>query len=109
MILAVPDHILQDDVQAQDLLSPVQAEENDIIENYSNPEAPPQLPVLDENLGESLAEETVPYRIALETTRDPPPATAEEPVGEPTRHTYASIVCKVISLSYCLTGYSLGD
>ncbi|XP_074577764.1 nuclear transport factor 2-like isoform X2 [Curcuma longa] len=70
----------------------VQAEENDTIENYSNPEAPPQLPVLDENLGESLAEETVPYRIALETTRDPPPATAEEPVGEPTRHTYASIL-----------------
>ncbi|XP_042424459.1 nuclear transport factor 2-like isoform X1 [Zingiber officinale] len=89
---AVPDYILQDEVQAQDLLSLVQAEENDTVENYSIPEAPQQLPVLDERLGESFAEETVPYPIALETTRDPPPATAEEPVGEPTKHTYASIL-----------------
>ncbi|XP_042449946.1 uncharacterized protein LOC122034681 [Zingiber officinale] len=36
----------------------------------------------------------MPYPIALETTRDPPLATAEEPVGEPTKRTYASIVCK---------------
>ncbi|KAG6484651.1 hypothetical protein ZIOFF_053172 [Zingiber officinale] len=92
LTLAVPDYILQDEVQAQDLLSLVQAEENDTVENYSIPEAPQQLPVLDERLGESFAEETVPYPIALETTRDPPPATAEEPVGEPTKHTYASIL-----------------
>ncbi|KAG6468769.1 hypothetical protein ZIOFF_073462 [Zingiber officinale] len=90
----VPDYILQDEVQAQDLLSLVQAEENNTVENYSNPEAPQQLPVLDERLGESFAEETMPYPIALETTRDPPLATAEEPVGEPTKRTYASIVCK---------------
>ncbi|KAG6468776.1 hypothetical protein ZIOFF_073469 [Zingiber officinale] len=70
------------------------AEENNTVENYSNPEAPQQLPVLDERLGESFAEETMPYPIALETTRDPPLATAEEPVGEPTKRTYASIVCK---------------
>ncbi|KAG6521300.1 hypothetical protein ZIOFF_018415 [Zingiber officinale] len=35
---------------AQDLLSLVQAEGNDTVENYSNPEAPQQLPVLDERL-----------------------------------------------------------
>ncbi|KAG6536762.1 hypothetical protein ZIOFF_001831 [Zingiber officinale] len=94
LVSSVPDYILQDEVQAQDLLSLVQAEENDTVENYSNPEAPQQLPVLDERLGESFAEETMPYPIALETTRDPPPATAKESVGEPTKHTYASIVCK---------------
>ncbi|KAG6494713.1 hypothetical protein ZIOFF_042474 [Zingiber officinale] len=46
----VPDYILQDEVQAQDLLSLVQAEGNDTVENYGNPEAPQQLPVLDERL-----------------------------------------------------------
>ncbi|KAG6518757.1 hypothetical protein ZIOFF_022238 [Zingiber officinale] len=82
LVSFVPDYLLQDEVQAQDLLSLVQAEENDTVENYSNPEAPQQLPVLDERLGESFDEETMTHPIALETTRDPPPATAKEPVGE---------------------------
>ncbi|XP_074583134.1 nuclear transport factor 2-like isoform X2 [Curcuma longa] len=88
---AVSDYMLRDEIQAQDLLPSVHVEENDTVENYSNFEAP-QLSVSDERLDESPAEETASFPIALETTRDPPPATPEEPVGEPTKHTYASIL-----------------
>ncbi|KAG6533426.1 hypothetical protein ZIOFF_007294 [Zingiber officinale] len=88
---AVPDYMLRDEIQAQDLLPPVHGEENDIVENYSNFETA-QLSVSDERLDESPAEETASYSIAMETTRDPLPATPEEPIGEPTKHTYASIL-----------------
>lgn len=87
--MTVPDYMLRDEIQAQDLLPLVHVEENHTIEKCSNFEAP-HLSVSDERLDEYPAEETTP--IALETTRDPPPATPEEPVGEATKHTYASIV-----------------
>ncbi|THU44827.1 hypothetical protein C4D60_Mb02t11460 [Musa balbisiana] len=88
----VSDYMLGEQVQAQDLGPPVHVEENDIVEKYSIPEAPRQLPQPDERIDESPAEDTASYPSGLDTTREPPPATPEEPVGEPTRQTYASIL-----------------
>ncbi|CAL9201537.1 unnamed protein product [Musa hybrid cultivar] len=88
----VSDYMLGEQVQAQDLVPPVHVEENDIVEKYSIPEAPQQLPQPDERIDESPAEDTASYPSGLDTMREPPPATPEEPVGEPTRQTYASIL-----------------
>ncbi|RRT41462.1 hypothetical protein B296_00057796 [Ensete ventricosum] len=83
--------MLGEQVQAQDLVPPVHVEENDMVEKYSIPEVPQQLPQPDERIDDSPADDTASYPSGLDTTREPPPATPEEPVGEPTRQTYASI------------------
>ncbi|RWV98126.1 hypothetical protein GW17_00039044 [Ensete ventricosum] len=85
--------MLGEQVQAQDLVPPVHVEENDMVEKYSIPEVPQQLPQPDERIDDSPADDTASYPSGLDTTREPPPATPEEPVGEPTRQTYASISC----------------
>ncbi|URD88116.1 Nuclear transport factor 2 (NTF2) domain [Musa troglodytarum] len=87
----VSDYMLGEQVQAQDLVPPVHVEENDIVEKYGIPEAPQQLPQPDERIDEFPAEDTASYPSGLDTTREPRPATPEEPAGEPTRQTYASI------------------
>ncbi|RZR94232.1 hypothetical protein BHM03_00022894 [Ensete ventricosum] len=73
-------------------------EENDTVEKYSIPEALQQLPESDERVDESPVEDAASYPSALDTARDPPLATPEEPVEEPTRQTYASIVALESSL-----------
>ncbi|CAL9079744.1 unnamed protein product, partial [Musa textilis] len=88
----VSDYMLGEQVQAQDLVPPVHVEENDIVEKYGIPEAPQQLPQPDERIDEFPAEDTASYPSGLDTTREPRPATPEEPAGEPTRQTYASIL-----------------
>ncbi|KAJ8465382.1 hypothetical protein OPV22_027934 [Ensete ventricosum] len=88
----VSDYMLGEQVQAQDLVPPVHVEENDMVEKYSIPEVPQQLPQPDERIDDSPADDTASYPSGLDTTREPPPATPEEPVGEPTRQTYASIL-----------------
>ncbi|XP_042394099.1 nuclear transport factor 2-like isoform X1 [Zingiber officinale] len=91
--MSVPDY-MPGEAQAQDLAPPVHVEEKDTVENYNIVEAPQQLSVSDERLDEPL-QDTASYPVALEITREPsPPAAPEEPVGEPTKHTYASILAK---------------
>ncbi|KAG6507395.1 hypothetical protein ZIOFF_032738 [Zingiber officinale] len=91
--VSVPDY-MPGEAQAQDLAPPVHVEEKDTVENYNIVEAPQQLSVSDERLDEPL-QDTASYPVALEITREPsPPAAPEEPVGEPTKHTYASILAK---------------
>ncbi|WOK98965.1 G3BP-like protein [Canna indica] len=85
-------HMLGEEVQACDLVPPVHVEENDAGENYSFSEVPQQLPQPDERVDEPPAEDTTSYPSTVEVTREPPPTTIEEPVGEPTKQTYASIL-----------------
>nr|XP_009397546.1 PREDICTED: putative G3BP-like protein isoform X2 [Musa acuminata subsp. malaccensis] len=86
----VSDYILEEQVQSRDLVPSL--EENDAVEKYSIPEALQQLPESDERVDESPVEDAASYPSALDTARDPPLATPEEPVEEPTRQTYASIL-----------------
>ncbi|XP_074575557.1 nuclear transport factor 2-like isoform X1 [Curcuma longa] len=88
--VSVPDYT-PGEVQAQDMAPPIYVEENVAAEKYNTVEAPQQLSVADEILDEP--QDTASYPVALETTREPSPPTApEEPAGEPTKHTYASIL-----------------
>ncbi|CAL9157176.1 unnamed protein product [Musa hybrid cultivar] len=86
----VSDYILEEQLQSRDLVPSL--EENDTVEKYSIPEALQQLPESDERVDESPVEDSASYPSALDTARDPPLATPEEPVEEPTRQTYASIL-----------------
>ncbi|XP_009397546.2 nuclear transport factor 2-like isoform X2 [Musa acuminata AAA Group] len=86
----VSDYILEEQLQSRDLVPSL--EENDTVEKYSIPEALQQLPESDERVDESPVEDAASYPSALDTARDPPLATPEEPVEEPTRQTYASIL-----------------
>ncbi|XP_042412424.1 nuclear transport factor 2-like isoform X1 [Zingiber officinale] len=80
------------EVQAQDMAPPIHVEENATAEKYNTVEAPQQLSVSDERLDEP-PQDSASYPVALETMREPSPPTApEEPAGEPTKHTYASIL-----------------
>lgn len=96
MKFAAADYILGEEIQARDLepvvAPPVHVETNDTVEKYSSPEAPQQLPYSDDRLDEPVAEDITSFPSALETTRDPAPPVPEEPVVEPAKQTYASIV-----------------
>lgn len=89
-LVSVPDYT-PGEVQAQDMAPPIYVEENVAAEKYNTVEAPQQLSVADEILDEP--QDIASYPVALETTRESPPTAPEEPAGEPTKHTYASIVC----------------
>lgn len=92
LFVSVPDYT-PGEVQAQDMAPPIHVEENVTAEKYNTVEAPQQPSVSDERL-EEPPQDTASYPVALETTRElSPPTAPEEPAGEPTKRTYASIVC----------------
>lgn len=86
--------MIGEEIQAREYNAAIHAEENETVEKYIIPEPQQQVLEPDERMDETSTEEpTVSYPNVMTTMRDPPPAPAEEPVGEPPKQTYASIVC----------------
>lgn len=74
-------------------MPPVNAEENDTTEEYITAEPSREIPVSDGTKEETPQEEpTITYASAINNSVDPTPL-SEEPVVEPEKQTYASIVC----------------
>ncbi|XP_058094864.1 nuclear transport factor 2-like isoform X2 [Magnolia sinica] len=94
MALAVSDYMLGGEVQAREFVASAHVEENDTVDKYSIPELQQQVSEADNLVEETPVEESTAssYPVALETLRDPPPVPVEEPIGEPPKQTYASIL-----------------
>ncbi|XP_039116789.1 nuclear transport factor 2-like [Dioscorea cayenensis subsp. rotundata] len=89
----VSDYMMRGEVQAHDFDTPVQVEENATVDKYSISEPQKQVSECLDRVGETAAEDlVVSSPIVMNTTRDPTPASATEPVDGPPRQTYASIV-----------------
>ncbi|KAK1284219.1 hypothetical protein QJS10_CPB21g00170 [Acorus calamus] len=87
------DYMPEEEVHARDIVNTDPVEENDIVDKYSIPEPQQQVPEEDNRVEETPAEEPVSsFPAVTNTLQDLPPAPVEEPVVEPTKHTYASIL-----------------
>ncbi|XP_072973405.1 nuclear transport factor 2-like [Typha angustifolia] len=90
---AASDYSHGGEIQTEELAHPVQAEENEADAEYNFPEPQQHVSEPDDLIDESPAEEAVPSFANLTiTARDPSPVPAGEPVGEPLKQTYASIL-----------------
>lgn len=96
ILLAVPEYIHEDENETTQITS----EGHDAVDNYAYSEQPQQV-VSSDNWGEEPLPEEQPssfsneIAVAPEETVQPPPVPTphvEEPVGEPIKKTYASIV-----------------
>nr|XP_010920289.1 putative G3BP-like protein [Elaeis guineensis] len=93
MLEPVSNYILGEEIHAREFPAPDPAEEDDTVDKYSIPEPQQQALECDEEIDKTPAEEpTASYPDAMNNMRDPSPAPAEEPVGEPPKKTYASIL-----------------
>lgn len=93
VLLAVSDYIVEGETQSREFMASTHAEENDMVDKYSIPEAPPQVSEADNIVEEAPAEESsVSYPSVMDNVQDPQPFLVEEPVAELPKHTYASIV-----------------
>lgn len=103
--LAVSDYALEEEFS--EYVNSVHIEDNP-VDNFSIPEQPEQEALEDEVPVEEAPteEETlVSHHSVVNTVQEPPSIPLEEPVGEPPRRTYASIVSALILLfmqAFCL-------
>ncbi|KAG1354028.1 putative G3BP-like protein [Cocos nucifera] len=89
----VSNYMLGEEIHAREFSAPVPAEEDDTVDKYSIPEPQHQVLESDEEIDKTPAEEpTASYPDAMNNMRDPPSALVEEPVDEPPKKTYASIL-----------------
>ncbi|KDO36681.1 hypothetical protein CISIN_1g021044mg [Citrus sinensis] len=93
-LLTVPNHLMGGEIQAREYVSPVDVKQNGLIDDYSFPEQRlQQVPESENILEDSPAEElNGSLQNAVNAAQDYLPASVEEPVGEPQKHTYASIL-----------------
>lgn len=93
-LLTVPNYLMGGEIQAREYVSPVDVKQNGPIDDFSFPEQRlQQVPESENNLEDSSAEEmNGSLQNAVNAAQDYLPASVEEPVGEPQKHTYASIV-----------------
>lgn len=93
MAYTASSYMPADDIQARDYVPPTTAEENGTVNNYSFQEQQLQDPV-SENIHEDnyamQTNGTVQNPVSALKNHSTP---VEEVVGEPQKHTYASIVC----------------
>ncbi|KAK9289023.1 hypothetical protein L1049_017494 [Liquidambar formosana] len=91
---AVSNYMMGGDIQAREFVSSANVEENGPVKNYNFPEQRLQhIPQTENILEDNSAEES---NGLLENTvnavQEPLPAPVDEPLGEPQKHTYASIL-----------------
>lgn len=97
MIFAVSNYLLGGEIQSREFVASADAKENGPVDNYSFPEQRlPQVPESDNIQEENSGEESNgSLQNTVNTVQDHLPANVEEPIGEPQKHTYASIVCTI--------------
>ncbi|XP_065862964.1 nuclear transport factor 2-like isoform X2 [Euphorbia lathyris] len=89
----VPTYLLGGEIQAREFASPVEAEENGAVDNYNFPEQQFQQVHEPENVPEETTfESNGSLQSAGNNIQDQLPVSVEEPIGEPQKHTYASIL-----------------
>jgi hypothetical protein len=115
---AGPEYIHEEESQTAQYVVPLTSEENDVVDNYTYSEPPQEVVSHSDNWGdEPLPEEPVSsfsngMAMAPEEPVQPPPVHAphvEEPVGEPVKKTYASIVCVTFLILLCIVCGPLAD
>ncbi|XP_062195398.1 nuclear transport factor 2-like isoform X2 [Phragmites australis] len=101
VVETVPEYIHEEESQAAQCAVPITSEENDVVDNYTYSEPLQQVVAQPDNWGEEpLPEEPLSsfsngMAMAPEEPVQPqpvPPPHAEDPVGEPIKKTYASIL-----------------
>lgn len=94
MIFTVSNYMLGGEIQAREFVAPVNAMENGPVDRYSFPEQRLQQVTETDNIPEDNSGEDSNGSLqnVMNTLQDLPPAPVDEPVGEPQKHTYASIV-----------------
>jgi hypothetical protein len=96
MAFVVSNYLLGGEVQAREFLPPTEVKENGRpVDNYSFTEQRSQQVHDSEHILENDAAEESNGLLqnTMNAVQDHLPPAAEEPVGEPQKHTYASIVC----------------
>lgn len=104
---AVSGYTVAEQIQAENFVSLVDAEENDSGDNNTIDEVPQEFPICDEREDETPPEEpTMTHPNAINNLGDLSPTPAEEPVAEAGRQTYASIVCYTSAFQYLVVSCS---
>lgn len=94
MVVAVSNYLLGGEVQAREFAAPTEVKENGIVDNYGFAKQQlQQVPDSKDILDNNAAEESNGLLQNTLNAVDQLPSAVEEPVGEPQKHTYASIVC----------------
>ncbi|KAF5465850.1 hypothetical protein F2P56_015817 [Juglans regia] len=90
----VSNYLLGGEIQARELVAPTEVKQNGIVENYSlAKQRLQQVPESESILENNFAEESDGWlQNTLNSVQDQLPPMVEEPVGEPQKHTYASIL-----------------
>nr|CAN83110.1 hypothetical protein VITISV_026572 [Vitis vinifera] len=90
----VSNYMLGGEIQAREFVAPVNAMENGPVDRYSFPEQRLQQVTETEIIPEDNSGEDSNGSLqnVMNTLQDLPPAPVDEPVGEPQKHTYASIL-----------------
>lgn len=92
IVFAVSNYLLGGEIQAREFVAPSEVKENGLVDNYSFAEQRlQQIPESEHMLENNAAEESNGYTV--NAVQDHLPPAVEDPVGEPQKHTYASIVC----------------
>lgn len=102
--LAVTNYMHGREAHINDFSVPADVEESEIIDKYNIPE-PHQhhISEADDGADEEIAAEELVESFPSDSSFQDQPAPVEEPVGEPTKHTYASIVCHVFKHTLSLS------
>ncbi|KAK8623829.1 hypothetical protein V6N13_065192 [Hibiscus sabdariffa] len=92
----VPSYILGGDIHGQEFLAPVSAKENGLVGKYGFLEQQLQQAPESESIVENncVHESNGSFLHLVNTVQEHVPPAVEEPVGEPQKRTYASIVVK---------------
>lgn len=87
----VSNYLLGGEIQAREFVAPSEVKENGLVDNYSFAEQQlQQIPESEHMLENNAAEESNGYTV--NAVQDHLPPAVEDPVGEPQKHTYASIL-----------------
>ncbi|KAJ9154102.1 hypothetical protein P3X46_027475 [Hevea brasiliensis] len=89
----VPNYLLGGEIQAREFAAPTEAKENGPVDNYGFSEQQLQQVPESENVREeNSVESNGSIQNTVNTAQDQLSASVEEPIGEPQKHTYASIL-----------------
>lgn len=104
MVFAVSNYLLGGEVQAREFMASPDVKENGLVDHYSfGEQGLQQVPESEHILENNAAEESNGLlQNTVNVIQDHLLPAVEEPVGEPQKHTYASIVCTgAINYLFC--------
>ena len=104
ILFTVSSYLLGGDIQGREFVVPVDVKENGPVDKYSLPEQllqqSPEFESIVENSYVQESNGSLLHTVLTAQEHVPPPV--KEPVGEPQKHTYASIVCSTRGSYFCV-------